>query len=275
MNRQQEGLSREQWIAACQFHDLTPDQVFQQVFAQGARVQNPLALLDLDSTLFNVGPRTHAILQQGCKQFRQVTEFKEIADLFLTLLARSPAETFNFYSIQDFLAHFPLFSGGSEAVALQDFVQQLRAYWRQHFFSSAALSHDLPYAGAVSFVRQLHQAQFRIIYLTGRDEPMMGEGTRLSLATHGFPGEQEGSLLWMKEHRQLDDLAYKVRASQQLRALGTLVASFENEPVNCSSLCELFPEAMHVFVGTVFSDQPAAPRQGLYKIKDFAACLRF
>ncbi len=65
-------LTRDQWIAACHFHDLSEREVLREIgrrvgnardrAAEGHHLAHPLVLLDLDSTLYEVGPRTHQIL---------------------------------------------------------------------------------------------------------------------------------------------------------------------------------------------------------------------
>ena len=136
-------------------------------------------------------------------------------------------------------------------------------------FSSRYLAYDRPYPGAVAFVRGLYDLGAEIAYLTGRDEPGMGEGTRSVLLRDGFPWAVERTHLLMKEAAHLPDLDHKKEAAHYIRRHGTLIASFENEPPNLVALRDLFPDAMHVFVDTVCSDHPAPAADGLYLIRGF------
>ena len=108
-----------------------------------------------------------------------------------------------------------------------------------------------------------------IVYLTGRDEPGMGDGTRAMLLRDGFPWETERTHLLLKPAYGLPDLEHKINAAQFIRAHGELVASFENEPPNLVAIYEQFPDAMHVFVETVCSDHAAPAGRGLYRIRGF------
>jgi hypothetical protein len=97
----------------------------------------------------------------------------------------------------------------------------------------------------------------------------MGDGTRARLKQDSFPWELDRTHLLMKAAAELDDLEHKLAAGTYVRAHGTLVASFENEPPNLVALYDQFPEAMHVFVDTVCSDRPALAGRDLYRIKGF------
>ena len=108
-----------------------------------------------------------------------------------------------------------------------------------------------------------------VVYLTGRDEPGMGIGTRGRLLEDRFPLDVPRTHLLLKKSFELDDLEHKSKASDYVKRLGNLVASFENEPPNLIALSDIFPAAMHVFVDTVYSERPALPRSGLYRITGF------
>ena len=108
-----------------------------------------------------------------------------------------------------------------------------------------------------------------VVYLTGRDEPGMGKGTRDRLLHDGFPWDVPRTHLLLKPNSNVPDLEHKLGAGEYIRKHGTLVASFENEPANLSALYGAVPEAMHVYVDTVSSDHQAVPRQGLYRISGF------
>ena len=65
---------------------------------------------------------------------------------------------------------------------------------------------------------------------------------------------------------------FKANAARAIHKQGPVLASFENEPKNLVALHgALFPEAMHVFSSRRFcSDNPAEPREGLYKVRGFS-----
>src|SRR5688572_10279392 len=60
-------FSRSEWIKACHFHDLSETAVLDEVAKRVRKVGpegKPIVLLDLDSTLYEVAPRTHQILKE-------------------------------------------------------------------------------------------------------------------------------------------------------------------------------------------------------------------
>jgi hypothetical protein len=265
------GHIRKEWISACGFHEMTEGAVLEEV-ARRVRVlkakagpdrkAHPLVLLDLDSTLYEVGPRTYQILREwietpAAKKFPGVVE------------ALKRAEPWHVgYSVRDTLTAVGLNADAEETRGAQE---EIKTFWADRFFTSAYLPYDHAYPGAAEFTRQVYELGAEIVYLTGRDEPGMGDGTRANLLRDGFPWEVERTHLLLKKAAHLPDLDHKKEAAHYIRAHGTLVASFENEPPNIVALHEIFPEAMHVFVDTVCSDHPAHAREGLYKIARFTA----
>jgi hypothetical protein len=261
---------RGEWIDATHFHDLTEDEVLREVARRVSDVRakaegqhrraHPLVLLDLDSTLYEVGPRTHQILREWmateeAQAFPQVC--RAIEKLHKSQVGYSLKDTFEAMGLdltQSEVAH-------AERLA--------KKFWAARFFRSEYLQYDHAYEGAARFAQELHRLGAEIVYLTGRDEPGMGDGTRARLKQDGFPWAIDRTHLLMKAAPELDDLEHKLAAGTYVREHGTLVASFENEPPNLVALYDQFPEAMHVFVDTVCSDRPALAGRDLYRIRGF------
>ena len=251
--------AREHWIEATEFLDVGGDaKVLSRVLAQVRAAGNPPVLLDLDSTLYEVQPRTHRIILDwlASSASRPFSETREaLAQVSVEHIGYSLKDTFLSLGI-DFTA-----SGHGEAW------QELKRFWAPRFFHDDYLPHDRPYPGAPEFCRELAEAGAQILYLTGRDEPGMGKGTRRNLERDGFPIDAE---YFLKSARAVEDLAHKERVVRDIQARGGLAASFENEPKNVVAIQRLIPEAMHVFVQTFCSDYPAIPGRGLYRIQGFA-----
>jgi predicted secreted acid phosphatase len=255
-------LSKQEWLRACHFHDLSQKQVLQAVADRAKSTDRPLILLDLDSTLYEVGPRSHQILNEWIAtpesdRFPQVK--KALARLEGQHIGYSIADTFKTMGLH-------LDDKTSENNAAWEMAKK---FWATRFFTHDYLQYDKAYPGAAEFTRKLYDIGTHIVYLTGRDEPGMGEGTRRKLVQDGFPWNVPRTTLLMKKHPSLPDLEHKLEAAQFLQTHGTLIASFENEPANLSALCHAFPKAMHVFVETVSSDHEAMVCQGLYRIEGF------
>jgi hypothetical protein len=144
-----------------------------------------------------------------------------------------------------------------------------KKFWASRFFTSRYLPYDTAYPGAAEFAQHLYEQNATLVYLTGRDEPGMGDGTRANLIRDGFPWEVPRTHLLMKAESRIPDIDHKRGAADYLKKHGELIASFENEPPNLVALYEKFPEAMHIFVDTVCSDHAALPGKGFYRIRGF------
>jgi hypothetical protein len=262
-------VARSEWISACHFHDVSGSEVLEEVAqrvsqlkasAQGVKEKHPLVLFDLDSTLYEVGPRTFQILKEWLaspENHRFPVVAKALEKLEHAHVGYSIGDTFSAagLDIQD--------------PEIQAAIKAVKPYWAARFFTDAYLPYDHVYPGAAAFVRKVYELGAEVVYLTGRDEPGMGKGTRDNLIRDGFPWDVERTHLLLKPASHLPDLEHKVAAQDYIRRHGTLVASFENEPPNIAALYRVFPDAMHVFVDTVYSDHCAVPVQGLYRIKGF------
>ena len=214
----------------------------------------PVAVFDLDSTLFSTQQRNLAILR----------EFAAQDDTAPTLRA-----------IVDQLDHAAMGWNPMVDVHTRGFTDEraqhaLRRFWFERFFTSAYCSHDEPTTGAAEYVRELHGLGAQIVYLTGRPEQEMVEGTRASLAAHGFPIDEERTVLFLKPTRTEHDLVFKSRVIDDLRALGPVLAAFENEPVNANMFHDAFPDADIVFLETMCSPDPPVLRDRIVRVKDFS-----
>lgn len=266
----------QDWIDACEFHDLRCQEVLRQVAdgvsklkekADGQRAAHPLILLDLDSTLYEVGPRTHQILKEWVNtEDRALHDLERQGPRSLKSLVEAARSKQIGYSLSDTFRNLGL---DPEAALVRAALKSAKPFWQQRFFTSQYLRYDHAYPGAAEFVRELYRLGSEIVYLTGRDEPGMGDGTRENLLRDGFPWGVERTHLLLKPQFEIPDVEHKKNAADYIKTHGSLVASFENEPKNLVALYELFPQAMHVFVHTVYSDHPAIPVKGLYRILGF------
>jgi hypothetical protein len=254
-------MNKQAWLEASHFHDLSEQAVLDEVAYRVENIPRALVLLDLDSTLYEVGPRTHQILEE----WLQHSDSQPLDSTVRAELLKTDAKQIG-YSIRDTFRTIGLDVNKPEVVHA---MEGLKNFWTARFFTSRYLDYDLPYPGAVQFTKKLYDLGAEIVYLTGRDEPGMGEGTRRRLMQDGFPWEVPKTHLLLKPTASEPDLEHKLKAAEYIQKHGRLVASFENEPANLSALYGAFPDAMHVFVDTVSSDHEAVPRQGLYRIFGF------
>ena len=135
--------------------------------------------------------------------------------------------------------------------------------WAKGFFCNDYLGFDVPYAGALDLVRELHARGANIVYLSGRDEPLMGEGTRQSLRDCGFPLDVPRVSVVLKPDARLDDVEWKSTVIEEQFSHGSnVLAAFDNEPANCNCFVHHCPHAWVYLVDTGHTAHapPADPR---------------
>ncbi len=213
----------------------------------------PLAVFDLDSTLLSTQQRNWAILNEFAGQ-------PETPPALRPLVERLTASDMGWNIMED------IHRRGFEDLAT---LKQLRKFWLKRFFHDDYLHHDEPLPGAVDFVRDLHDAGGHVVYLTGRDEPGMGRGTRASLRDKGFPMDGERIHLRLKPRFQDEGLAFKRSVLAELKRMGRVLTAAENEPANANMFVAEFPEATVLFIETVHSPNPPPLADGIVRLKDF------
>ena len=227
--------------------------VLRRCQAEKARA-TPVVVFDLDGTLMDNRPRTIAIL-------REFAVFCEVgdADLAGRLRRARPAD----------LAY--LLSDSLERLGAQhtEYVTELHAFWRDRFLADSHLGHDVALPGAVDFARACRDAGAIVVYLTGRDLPLMGTGTFASLRDLGFPIGVPGTELVLKPDAAMADEAFKRAVAPELARVGHVVAAFDNEPANCNVMRAHYPDAHVVYVDT--QHLPGAPPLdgGIPVVRDF------
>lgn len=203
-------------------------------------------IFDLDSTLYDVSPRISQIINEFGRLPEISSSYPEHADL-LQKVTPSPKD----WGIKRTLMRYPFTKPDDE------FIHQLVHFWKKAFFSSEYLKYDVPYPGALPFVKNLDNLGAEVHYLTGRDVPRMLQGTIDSLCSEGFPLKEDNSNLALKPGTDVTDWQFKNTYFSDLKAEGT-TWFFENEPANIHIVLENHPHVKVVFVDTVHS-QSAPP----------------
>ena len=202
----------------------------------------PVIVFDLDGTLFDNRPRTRVILNELAEAWRPA--HPELAKRLSRMQEGEMA-----YLLTDTLERLGVTD--SERVA------EAQAFWRDRFFADGHLHHDVPLAGAVEFAKDCYEAGAILVYLTGRDLPLMGIGSFRSLRDHGFPIGVPGTELVLKPDAAMADEAFKRLEAPKLARVGSIVASFDNEPGNCNTILQQNPDCQSVLVDT--QHLPGAP----------------
>jgi hypothetical protein len=221
---------------------------------RGASAVPPVVVFDLDGTLMDNRPRSAAILAELAREWSASRP-----DIASRLAAARPDE----------LAY--LFNESLQRLGISDtaLVDEAVAFWRKRFFHDSYLSHDVEVPGAVGFARAVYEAGALVVYLTGRDLPLMGLGSWSSLRDLGFPIGVVGTELVCKPDAATHDETFKQGVAPALGRVGEVIAAFDNEPGNCNIFRRAYPDALTVLLDT--QHVPGAPPldAGVVCIRDF------
>ncbi len=232
-------------------------EALERLKSRPADAPKPIAVYDLDSTLFCTGPRNLAIARAFSKfrpQLRPYVDQLESHRMGWNVMA----------DLQEL--------GFSD----KNVLTELRHFWRATFFTDHFVKMDSVYPGAVELVQALRKAGCLTFYLTGRDDPGMRPGTLQALASAGFPipssPEEQGGdvILRLKPTWEEEDLAFKIQVFEELRGLGEVILAFENEPPNANEFLRAFPTATVVLHATIHAPDPEPLDAGVHVLDNLA-----
>ena len=265
----QTAKSTHPWIEQARFEPLGQAELLRKIL-QDTRSEcrkrvdhggKPIKVVfDLDSTIFDVKPRTLRILKEFAFSKEAQAISPKIAEWSLGLGAHTLL-----YTLGESARANGVPVDGKE----QEYIKAAFAYWNKRFFTHEYLTADHPTPGAVDYARAIVDAGATAVYLTGRDWPGMGKGTRTMLEHWGFPMGARESELIMKPHASLDDSEFKDDALRELRSHSEAIALFDNEPANFYVFEKNFPDAYLVFYHSNCSMKEARPVKRIYKIDSF------
>ena len=223
-----------------------------------------LAVFDLDSTLFDVGPRLEKILAEFGQDPQNQKLFPDQMKHFKNLQIHRRD-----WGVKDSLIRAGLDQHHPE------FHEALRLFWKKTFFSNEYLKYDRPYAGAVEYVQALTAHGAEIAYLTGRDVERMGQGSEAILKKWNFPLSETAELI-LKPHRSMEDAKFKKDWFHQLpKGKYEKIWFFENEPVNIRLIQDsdlniemIFFDSTHSGLAQVPENIPAIMHFLLEEFKD-------
>lgn len=208
-----------------------------------------LAVFDLDSTLFDVGPRLKKILHDFADKAHNQRKYPEACKA----LAGAETERTD-WGIKNAVMRAGL---GDHSTELHN---ELREFWRATFFSNEYLHHDVPYSGAVEFVQHTVSLGCEVIYLTGRDVHRMGKGSEEVLKKWQMPVNEKNARLILKPQAGMDDAQFK---SDWFASLPNnkykKIWFFENEPVNVNLVRSIHKHIEIVFFDSTHSGKEEAP----------------
>jgi len=212
-----------------------------------------VVIFDLDSTLFDNRPRQVRIL-------REFGQAKGIA----SLAANEVRHWASGWDMRGAMVNAGLPEADADAL-----LSEARTFWRERFFTSEYCRIDAEIAGAGAYLRALAATQVQIAYVTGRHEPMR-EGSVEALGNFDMPLPDGGQVrLLMKPTLDETDDDFKVQVVAQVRALGEVIAAFDNEPTHVNGYRVSFPEALSVHLATDHSGRAVALLPGVVSIPNF------
>jgi hypothetical protein len=204
-------------------------------------------IFDLDSTLFCVSPRTQAILRELSSRPEFQQGHRELSEILRTIEVL-PTD----WGIRSAMER-------AGAKGTLDLFMRVRDFWHAHFFTNRFLEHDTIYPSANEYVKHLHSLGAEILYLTGRNDGAMREGTVKMLKRYGFPYFDD-SRLYMKPNDVLSDEGYKVTVLKELIKERQHIWFFENEPVIIEQVRVALPQIRIVFVNSVHAGRAHPPK---------------
>ncbi len=221
--------------------------------ARGERVQ---IVFDLDDTLFLVRPRKRAIFRELSAAFaHDVTIATSLATL---------ADGDIPYDVVEALANV--------GIHADEHVGAIKGAFFARFFDGGYTVHDALNDGACEYVKRLHAAGARVVYLSGRPEEML-PCTLQTLADHGFPIDEATTTVVLKRtcESHLGDVEFKAVKAEELAAWGKTLAVYDNEPANLNAMQPAMPEAAYFLLDTDHSPNPPAMAMDHHVVVDFAA----
>lgn len=231
-------------------------QTLDQILAV-AQKSGPSGLLvfDLDSTVFDNRPR----------QARIVREFGAAKNLE-ALTTCQPWHFTSGWDLRGATGSCGLPAHESEAI-----YPELKAFWQERFFTSEYCEDDIEIVGAPRYLHALDYVKARVIYVTGRHEDMR-VGTEACIERCRMPMPSRGGhvQLLMKEKLRDDDDAFKRQTHERLKAMGTVLAAFDNEPMHINDYASKFAEAVPVHLATDHSGREVALDPRCISIPHFA-----
>jgi phosphoglycolate phosphatase-like HAD superfamily hydrolase len=224
--------------------------------------KKPVAIFDLDGTVFDVTHRSIEILKQFLEADDIQSKYPE-----QVLIAKKLRYQDHLYSLEATLNGVGIDRYSEHAA---HFLHAAETFWFKHFFRDELLAYDQPYPGALECVKHLHKAGAQIVYLSGRDIPNMSRGTINSLEKHGFPHAGHGVTMCLKPAYGQDDLLFKKQSIETIASEGEVIFTIDNEPANVQMFGERFPKAMNLHFDTLYAKKLELKGSSIHVVKSFS-----
>jgi len=213
----------------------------------------PIVVIDIDGTIAQHYLRTHEIFLRVAKTFDLPEDVK-------TSLTNYDPYRYDYYPRKNLLR-----------MGFQDdkMLSAIMEFWEKNFFSNNYLYLDEPIPGAREFAGTILSLGATVIYLSGRDEQNMGDGTRAWLKSHHFVDDHLPVSLFLKTDLSITSVESKIVAGEKIKSRGEPVLIIDNEPGELEALWRNFPQAVTVLLDTPNSGRPGTLPPQTLKIKNF------
>lgn len=212
---------------------------------------------DIDSTILNVSPRITKIYHEFAKQLLNEKKFTSEAEKLLRT-QQDPKD----WGIDETLRKNNLDDAPTE------FSEELYKFWSFHFHSNNFLAADIPQAGSVELLNELHDYGAQIIYLTGRDVERYQPGTKNVLQDLNYPHEGPKVTFALKPDFSLKDAEYKLEYIRKHSVNFEESWFIDNEPVNTNLVAKELPDVKVVFFDSTHS-RKEEPLESLPRLSRF------
>lgn len=193
-------------------------------------------VFDLDDTLFDAGSRSLRILKKALADpslhYHTFDLNKKVNKLSSGDMCFLMSETLDNLGVYD-----------------KDYINRIKDFWYQHFFTNEFCALDDVFPGSVEYVHSLHEKGASIVYLTGRSAHSMLTGTQEALTAKQLWFKDRCELI-LKPNSKILDIDFKREAIKELHSKAPIIAAFENEPPNINMMGEELPNATMVFMKT-------------------------
>ncbi len=228
------------------------DTLTRRVISAKKSDKSPLMIFDLDGTLVEHHYRIYHVFVDLARELN----FPEDAK---SLIFDSNPEEYGYHPRETL-----------ENIGLnEELIEKMLAPWLKYFLSSKFLHYDHPMKGAYYFVRNILSLGVKVVYLTGRDVPNMGEGTRAWLEKFNFLDNSGLTELNMKKDLSISNAESKRLACEEINASGQAVLVVENEPKELEFMLGVFPKSIGVLIDSPNSGLPARLPSDIFRIKQF------
>jgi hypothetical protein len=223
------------------------------ILQQARTTPRAVLAFDLDSTVFDNRPR----------QARIVREYGQAKGI-PPLTACAPDHWTSGWDMRS-----AMINCGMSAEEVEQHYEDAKKFWTERFFTSAYCVDDIEVLGAGAFTRAVVETGATLAYLTGRHEEMR-EGSVQAMRNAGLalPDGQRVHLIMKPTLLEHDDV-FKRDAQEQLKAWGTVIAAFDNEPTHANDYRRNFPEAKVIHLATDHSGRPVDLLEGIISVPHF------